>query len=126
MEEAYVLDLTEEKNRNRWIIGTPPVVDKLEFYSEQIQIKYNQKTDKEFINDEDYHKHPFPIKEYYLVLKGVLTVKVENSEFKVNPMNILVVHPFKCHKVIDCSLPLEYFTIRSPPSDETKKISCRS
>jgi hypothetical protein len=48
MVEVAVLDLTDPKAWNRWIIGGPPDVPKSSpFYSEQIQIAFVNNPDRE-------------------------------------------------------------------------------
>jgi len=127
MEDPYILDLNE--NKNKWIIGTPDAVDKLEFYSEQVQVKNNKVNGEDekqrLIAKETFHRHALPIKEYCLVLTGTLKVKVENEEHEVNRMNLLVVRHSKCHKVSDCSSDVEYLTIRAPASDDFTKMDCK-
>lgn len=59
------------------------------------------------------HWHTPPIEEYYLVLRGTLKVKVEDSVFVLKPMQLLAVPPNKRHTIIDYSPPLQYFLIRN-------------
>ena len=116
---------------DKWIVGTPDSVKTLELYSEHVQIKYVKAdsnigvTRDKILKREEYHKHPLPIKECYLVLTGDLTVKIEGECHKVSPMHLFVVQPNKCHKVQECTTDIEYLTIRAPASDDFTKITCK-
>lgn len=124
MVRVGVLDLSDPEKWNHWVIGTlREVPESSPFHSDQLQIKYNKNPEKEhFLKKEVEHWHTPPIEEYYLVLQGTLNVKVENEIFHIRPMQILSVPPNKRHKVIDFSLPIQYFTIRAPISSRRTKI----
>jgi mannose-6-phosphate isomerase-like protein (cupin superfamily) len=129
MGQVAVVDLSDPKNWNRWVIGTPPQVPKSSpFYSEQMQVAYDHfRTQKEkdwHLAKEREHSHKTPIEERYLVLKGTLTVQVEKEKIILKPMQILCVPPEKSHRVIDYSLPTQIIVIRTPIStNETKNVS---
>ena len=128
MVEVAVLDFNDPKNRNRWIVGTPKDVPKSSpFYSEQIQIAYVDTPDREwFFKMQKEHWHTPPIEEYYLVLRGTLKVKVEDTVIVLKPMQLLTVPPNKRHMIIDYSSPLQYFLIRNAiPGEKTKVESCK-
>lgn len=124
MVEVAVLDLNDPRKWNHWVIGTPEEVpESSPFHSEQLQIKYNKNPEKEhFLETEEEHWHTSPIEEYYFVLEGTLKVKIENKVFHLEPMQMLPVPPDKRHKVLDFSLPIQYFTIRAPSSSKRTKI----
>ena len=126
MVKVAVLDLNDPKNRNRWIVGTPNQVPKSSpFYSEQIQIAYVNNPEREwFFNMQKEHLHTPPIEEYYLVLRGTLKVKVEDTVIVLKPMQLLTVPPNKRHTIIDYSSPLQYFLIRNSISGEKTKVEC--
>ncbi len=124
MVRVALLDLEEPKNRNRWIIGTPEDIPKTSpFYSEQIQIAHVKNPRKGLLEKEEEHSHTPPIEEYYLVLEGTLTVKVENKEITIKPNQILTIPPEKRHKITNYTLPLRCFTIRAPISTQKTKIT---
>ena len=127
MVKVAVLDLNDPKKWNRWVVGTPEEVPKSSpFYSEQLQIKYNKNPEKEFfLKKEEEHWHTPPIEEYYFVLQGTLEVKIENNAVSLEPMQILAVPPNKRHRVLDYSLPIQFFVIRAPISGEKTKIESR-
>jgi len=124
MVKVALLDLEEQKNRNRWIIGTPEDIPKTSpFYSEQIQIAYVKNPQRGLLEKGEEHSHTSPIEEYYLVLEGTLTVKVENKEITIKPNQILSIPPEKLHKITNYTLPLRCFTIRAPISTQKTKIT---
>jgi hypothetical protein len=48
MVEVAVLDLKNQENWNRWIVGTPPAISETsQFHSEQIQIAFVNNPEKE-------------------------------------------------------------------------------
>lgn len=123
MVDVAILNLMNPENINRWIIGGPPQVPKdSQFYSEQIQIAYVKNIKEGILNKEPEHYHTSPIEEFYLVLKGILRMRVENDIITVKPMQILAMPPKTRHKIINHSQHLEYFTIRAPVSTEKTKI----
>jgi mannose-6-phosphate isomerase-like protein (cupin superfamily) len=124
MVEVAVLDLKNQENWNRWIIGTPPAVsEKSPFHSEQIQIAFvNNPKKEDFLKIQVEHYHTSPIEEYFLVLQGTLKVKVEDTLIILKPMQLLAVPPNKRHTITDYSPPLQYFLIRAPISIEKTKI----
>lgn len=124
MVRVAVLDLNEPRNRNRWIVGVPNDVSKSSpFYSEQIQIAYVNNPEREwFFKMQKEHWHTPPIEEYYLVLRGILKVKVEDAVIVLEPMQLLAVPPNKRHTIIDYSSPLQYFLIRNAISGEITKV----
>jgi len=124
MVKVALLNLEAPKNRNRWIIGTPEDIPKTSpFYSEQIQIAYVKNPRKGLLEKGGEHSHTPPIEEYYLVLEGTLTVKVENKEITIKPNQILSIPPEKRHKITNYTLPLRCFTIRAPISTQKTKIT---
>jgi mannose-6-phosphate isomerase-like protein (cupin superfamily) len=124
MVKIALLNLEEPKNRNRWIIGTPEDIPKTSpFYSEQIQIAYVKNPQRGLLEKGEEHSHTSPIEEYYLVLEGTLTVKVEDKEITIKPNQILAIPPEKCHKITNFTLPLRCFTIRAPISTQKTKIT---
>jgi len=123
MVKVAVLDLNDPKNWNRWVIGMPEQVPKSSpFYSEQIQIAYVKNPKKGLLEKGVEHWHKSPIEEYYLVFQGTLKVKVEDTVFVLEPMQILAIPPNKRHKIFDYSFPVQFFTIRAPISSEKTKI----
>jgi len=123
MVKVALLELKDPKNRNRWIIGTPTQVPKSSpFYSKQIQIAYVKNPEKGIIEKEPEHYHTPPIEEFYLILQGALKVKVEDNIIVLKSKQILAIPPNKRHKILDYSLPLQFFTIRAPISTEKTKI----
>ena len=121
MVKVAVLDLKAPKNRH-WVIGTPPYVPKSSpFYSEHIQIAYVKNPKKGHFKEEPEHLHSPPIEEYYLVLQGTLKVKLEDTVISLKPMQILAIPPNKRHKILNHSLPMQFFTIRAPISTEKTK-----
>jgi len=124
MVKVAVLDFNDQKNWNRWVIGTPHDVPRSSpFYSEQIQIAFVNNPEREdFLKIQVEHYHTSPIEEYFLVLQGALKVKVENTIIIVKPMQLLAVPPNKRHTIIGYSPPLRYFLIRAPISTEKTKI----
>jgi mannose-6-phosphate isomerase-like protein (cupin superfamily) len=123
MVKVAILDLNDPKNCNRWIIGLPKEVPEgSPFYSEQIQIAYVKNLEKGIIEKEPEHYHTPPIEEFYLVLKGTLKVKVEDNTIVLKSKQILAIPPNKRHKILDYSLPIQFFTIRAPISTEKTKI----
>jgi mannose-6-phosphate isomerase-like protein (cupin superfamily) len=126
MASATVLNLSDPNTWNRWIVGTPEdVPESSPFYSEQIQIAFVKNPEKGLLEKGTEHSHNSPIEEYYLVFEGTLEVKVENEIFILEPMRILKVPPMKRHKIINYSLPLQYFTIRAPISTHQTKSSTK-
>jgi len=124
MVKIALLNLEAPKNRNRWIIGTPEDIPKTSpFYSEQIQIAYVKNPRKGLLEKGEEHSHKPPIEEYYLVLEGTLTVKVEDKEITIKPNQILTIPPKKRHKITNYTLPLRCFTIRAPISTQKTKIT---
>jgi len=124
MVKVALLDLKDPKNRNRWIIGTPKDVPKTSpFYSEQIQIAYVKNPQKGLLEKEEEHSHTPPIEEYYLILEGTLTVRVEDKEITIKPNQILTIPPEKRHKITNYTLPLQFFTIRAPISTKKTKMT---
>jgi mannose-6-phosphate isomerase-like protein (cupin superfamily) len=121
---AKVKDLNDPGTWNRWIIGTPDDVPETSpFYSRQIQIAYVNNPEKGLLEKGTRHFHKPPIEEYYLVLEGSLEIEVESEIFSVEPMQILKVPPMKRHKITGYSLPLRFFTIRTPISSTETRIS---
>jgi len=125
MVEVAVLDLSDPQKWNRWVIGTPEAVPRSSpFYSEQLQVRYGKNPEKEHgLKNEVEHWHTPPIEEYYLVLKGTLKVKIEDTVIDLKPMQILTVPPNKRHRVIDYSFPVEFFVIRAPISSGRTKMT---
>lgn len=123
MVEVAVLNLKDAVNMNRWIVGGPPQVpEDSPFHSEQIQIAYVKNIQEGILTKEPEHYHTLPIEEFYLVLKGTLKAKVENTIITIKPMQILAIPPKTCHKIVNHSQRLQYFTIRAPISTEKTKI----
>jgi mannose-6-phosphate isomerase-like protein (cupin superfamily) len=124
MVKVAVLDLDDPKEWNRWVIGTPSDVPKSSpFYSEQIQVAYvNNPKREDFFKMQVEHYHTPPIEEYFLVLRGTLKVKVEDTIIVLKPMQLLAVPPNRRHTILDYSPPLQYFLIRAPISSEKTKI----
>ena len=124
MVKVAVLDLNDQKNWNRWIVGTPDDVPKSSsFYSEQIQIVFVNNPEREnFLKIQVEHYHTPPIEEYFLVLQGTLKVKIEDTTITLKPMQLLAVPPNKSHTIIDYSPPLQYFLIRAPISTQKTKV----
>ncbi|NWG11078.1 cupin domain-containing protein [Candidatus Bathyarchaeota archaeon] len=123
MVKVEVLNLNKPENINRWIVGGPPQVpEDSPFYSTQIQIAYVKNIQEGVLDKEPEHYHTSPIEEFYLVLKGTLKVKVENTIITIKPMQILAIPPKKRHKIVNHSQYLQYFTIRAPISTEKTKI----
>jgi mannose-6-phosphate isomerase-like protein (cupin superfamily) len=123
MVKVAVLDLNDPKNWNHWIIGTPTEVpESSPFYSEQIQIAHVKNLEKGILEKEPEHYHSPPIEEFYLVLQGILKVKVEDNIIVLKPKQILAIPPNKRHKILNYSLPIQFFTIRAPISTEKTKI----
>jgi len=123
MVKVAVLDLNDPENMNRWIIGGPPkVLVSSPFSSEQIQIAYVKNVKKGFLDKEPEHYHTPPIEEFYLVLEGILKVKVEDEVITLKSMQILAVPPKKSHKILDHSRRIRFFTIRTPISTQRTKI----
>ena len=123
MVKVAVLDLNDPKNWNHWIIGTPTEVpESSPFYSEQIQIAHVKNLEKGILEKEPEHYHSPPIEEFYLVLRGILKVKVEDNIIVLKPKQILAIPPNKRHKIVNYSLPIQFFTIRAPISTEKTKI----
>jgi mannose-6-phosphate isomerase-like protein (cupin superfamily) len=123
MVKVAVLDLNDPKNWNHWIIGTPTEVpESSPFYSEQIQIAHVKNPEKGILEKEPEHYHLLPIEEFYLVLQGILKVKVEDNIIVVKPKQILAIPPNKRHRILNYSLPIQFFTIRAPISTEKTKI----
>lgn len=123
MVKVAVLDLNDPKNWNHWIIGTPTEVpESSPFYSEQIQIAHVKNLEKGILEKEPEHYHSPPIEEFYLVLRGILKVKVEDNIIVLKPKQILAIPPNKRHKILNYSLPIQFFTIRAPISTEKTKI----
>ncbi|MDH5793768.1 MAG: cupin domain-containing protein [Candidatus Bathyarchaeota archaeon] len=122
MVKVAVLDLNDPKNWNHWIIGTPTEVpESSPFYSEQIQIAHVKNLEKGILEKEPEHYHSPPIEEFYLVLRGILKVKVEDNIIVLKPKQILAIPPNKRHKILNYSLPIQFFTIRAPISTEKTK-----
>lgn len=112
------MDLNDPKNCNRWIVGVPPQVpESSPFYSEQLQISYSKKLEKE-----SEHWHTFPIEEYYLVLQGSLRVKVEDEIVNLRPMQLLAIPSRVRHKILDYAPDSEWFIIRAPISRKNTKV----
>jgi mannose-6-phosphate isomerase-like protein (cupin superfamily) len=123
MVKVAVLNLKEAVNMNRWIVGgSPEVPENSPFQSKQIQIAYVKNIQEGILNKEPEHYHTPPIEEFYLVLRGTLKVKVENTTITVKPMQILAIPPKTRHKIVKHSKRLQYFTIRAPISTRKTKI----
>jgi mannose-6-phosphate isomerase-like protein (cupin superfamily) len=123
MVKVSILNLNSPENMNRWIIGGPPQVpEDSSSYSEQIQVAYVKNIQKGILDKEPEHYHTSPIEEFYLVLRGMLKVKVEDDVITVKPMQILAIPPKTRHKIVNHSQKLQYFTIRAPFSTEKTKI----
>ena len=123
--EVQPLKLSDSNNINRWVVGTPPAVEKNSpFYSENIQINHIKNPLKQkFLKNEKRHFHKFPIEELYFVLEGTLAVDIETDTIELKPKEILIVPPEKNHKINDFSDNIEFLVIRSPISnDETKTL----
>ncbi len=119
------MDLQNPKNRNRWIVGTPPdVPTKSDFYSDRIQIAYVKNPErKRFASFQTEHWHTPPIEEYILVIQGALKLRIEDKVTVVKPQQLLKIPPKIPHKIIDCTSPLQYFLIRAPISTEKTKVN---
>ena len=124
MVEAVILDLNDPESWNKRVIGTHnDVLKSSPFYSEQIQISYIKKQEPcDSLHEDVEHWHTAPIEEYYLVLHGSLKVIVDGVPFGLKHMQMLPVPPYKPHRVLDYSIPVEYFVIRAPISSEKTKI----
>jgi len=124
MVEATALNLNDPKKWNHWVIGTPPEVPQSSpFHSEQLQIMYSKNPEKtHFLEKEQEHWHISPIEEYYFVLHGNLKVKVEDTAIDLKSMQILPVPPGKRHRILDCSVPVEFLVIRAPISSDKTKV----
>lgn len=122
MVKVAVLDLNNPENMNRWIIGGPPqVLESSPFSSEQTQVAYVKNIENGFLDKDPEHYHLPPIEEFYLVLEGILKVKVEDEVITLKSMQILAIPPKKRHRILDHSRRLQYF-IRTPISTERTKI----
>jgi mannose-6-phosphate isomerase-like protein (cupin superfamily) len=124
MVKVAVLDLSDQKNWNRWVIGTPSDVPRSSpSYSEQVQIAFVNSPERGgFLKMQVEHYHTSPIEEYFLVLQGTLKVKVEDTMITLKPMQLLAVPPNKRHKITDHYPPLRYFLVRAPISVEKTKV----
>jgi mannose-6-phosphate isomerase-like protein (cupin superfamily) len=124
MVKVAVLDLNDQKNWNRWIVGTPDDAPKSSpFYSEQIQIVFVSNPEREnFLKIQVEHYHTPPIEEYFLVLQGTLKVEIEDTTITLKPMQLLAIPPNKSHTIIDYSPLLQYFLIRAPISTQKTKV----
>jgi mannose-6-phosphate isomerase-like protein (cupin superfamily) len=117
--KAALVDL--KGPQNHWIVGTPPAIRKSSpLYSKWVQMAYTNSKDS-VQEDERLHSHS-KSEEYYLVIKGALVVRVDKSDVRVGPMQLLKVPKKVPHKVTRQEPPLTCFTIRVPsalPSEKT-------
>ncbi len=119
-----IIKLDEINNQNRWIIGTPPAIEKESpFYSGHIQINHIKDPKREdLFKKEKKHSHKFPIEEIYLVLNGTLDLEIINQMVTIKSKELLVVPSEVSHKIKDFSDGIDFLVIRAPVSnDETKK-----
>lgn len=100
-----IIKLDELSNQNRWIIGTPPAVEKESpFYSGHLQINHIKEPKREdFFSEEKKHSHKSPIEEFYLVLNGTLEMEINDQIVAVKPKELLVVPSEVSHKIKDFS-----------------------
>ena len=124
MTRLKILNLRE--HCNNWVIGSPPAVKDPSFQSEVMQAAYaNDYEAVKYILDDEMHRHPEPIEEFYFVLKGRMTLVVENETYDINEKEILRVPANYCHRISDITEDIEFLNFRAPPSDKTTKIICR-
>ena len=124
MDRLKILNLRE--NSNKWVIGSPPAVTDSSFQSEVLQAAYaNDYEAVKYILDEEMHRHPEPIEEFYFVLRGRMTLLVEDETYHINEKEILRVPANYCHKISDMAEDIEFLNFRAPPSDRTTKMTCK-
>jgi len=126
MNRVEVLDINTPQNQTRWIVGTPPDVNKnSSYYSEHVQIRYIKCSDKvlQKLNPR-MHSHPYPAEEYYLVLAGQLKMMIDNEELVLKEMQLVKVPPDIPHQVVGYSNCATFMVIRAPKPTATTEKSC--
>ncbi len=118
-----IIKLDEKNNQNRWIIGTPPAVEKESpFYSGNMQINHiKQPKRDDFFSKEQKHSHNSPIEEIYLVLNGTLDLEISNQTVTIKSKELLVVPSEVIHQIKDFSDDIDFLVIRAPVSNDKTK-----
>jgi mannose-6-phosphate isomerase-like protein (cupin superfamily) len=121
--DIAILDLNDNKNWNKWVIGTEPKVEKSSpFYSEQLQVSYLRKPDiKGLLEREKKHSHDKPIEEFYFLLSGSIELSVGGKVIALKPKEILTVPPEVEHNITKVSEDLELIVFRAPISTDDRK-----
>ncbi|MEK6928303.1 MAG: cupin domain-containing protein [Nanoarchaeota archaeon] len=82
-----------------------------------IQIKHSSNRP---LKNEPIHKHSFA--EYYLVLKGKLTIQISSNPVEIKPLELVMIESGEPHKIIKKSSDCSYLIIKEKSFPENKEL----
>jgi len=82
-----------------------------------IQIKYS---DDRPLKDEGLHIHNS--REYYLMVEGKLTLKVDGKEQTISELELIMIEPGEPHKIIKKSKKCKYVIVKEKSEKYNKKM----
>jgi mannose-6-phosphate isomerase-like protein (cupin superfamily) len=113
LDHDYLLIDLQELSGGNVLVG-PKVGGEMRVQSREIMIGLNRE-ERPWKSELHFHERS---KEFYIILKGGLTLRVGDESVKLGSNQMLVVKEGVPHTIEEFDLPIEFFTIRAPAIDD--------